>query len=75
MPDARDVRPKKWADLEVLFDDGEYSLVHGAMGVANTSENAGMEAPIEHWGFRIFSVGLSGMSFQTSWRFPFFTAY
>src|SRR5690348_13960310 len=29
MPDAADVRPQKWADIQVLFDDGTYSVISG----------------------------------------------
>lgn len=46
MPSAEDVNPQKWSDLEVLFDNGDYSVVVGefdgdhALGIRwNGSEN------------------------------------
>ena len=29
MPSAEDVRPEKWSDITVLFDDGDYSVISG----------------------------------------------
>jgi len=29
MPRADEVRPGKWSEIEVLYDDGEYSLIVG----------------------------------------------
>jgi len=29
MPDGADVRPWKWTDIGVLFDDGAYSVISG----------------------------------------------
>ena len=29
MPPAADVRPAKWSEITVLFDDGEYSVISG----------------------------------------------
>jgi hypothetical protein len=29
MPSAADVRPEKWSNITILFDDGEYSVISG----------------------------------------------
>ena len=29
MPSAEDVTPQKWSDTEILFDDGDYSVIVG----------------------------------------------
>lgn len=29
MPSAKDVTPQKWTNIEVLFDDGSYSVISG----------------------------------------------
>jgi|ERR1019366_4952743 hypothetical protein len=29
MPAAAEVRPEKWTEIRVLFDDGEYSVISG----------------------------------------------
>jgi hypothetical protein len=37
MPDGASVRPRKWADIEVLFDDGSYSVISGRYDGGNHS--------------------------------------
>lgn len=29
MPSAEDVTPQKWTEIEILFDDGNYSVIFG----------------------------------------------
>jgi hypothetical protein len=29
MPSAEDVRPRKWSDIRILFDEGSYSVISG----------------------------------------------
>jgi hypothetical protein len=61
MPAAIDVRPKKWSDLVVLFDNGWYSVVAGnyegrpAMGERWNGEGGGLGFP-SHGEYPTFHV-------------------
>jgi len=41
MPRASEVRPGKWTNLRVLFDNGVYSVVSGPMRVIRPLVNDG----------------------------------
>lgn len=60
MPSASEVKPQKWTDLRVLFDNGSYSIVSGVY--------EGRRALGQRWNGRSGSLGFPSQAGHPVWH-------
>jgi hypothetical protein len=62
MPNAVDVKPAKWSAIEILFDDGEYSVISGIFG------DAGIRCLGERWNGEVNTHGFPSQGGNPTWH-------